>query len=93
MYGRANPLDGLKVVGKYVRALHAKEGLYPVNPNELGREVPIPEGEVNFPPIISYLKKIRFKGSITIEFELGEQSRDYLLKTKAYLEHLINIDI
>jgi len=24
MYGNANPLDGLKVIGKYVKALHAK---------------------------------------------------------------------
>ena len=37
MYGKANPLDGLKVIGKYVKALHAKDGLYPVNPKELGK--------------------------------------------------------
>lgn len=90
MYGKSNPLDGLKVIGKYVKALHAKDGLYPVNPNELGREVPIPEGEVNFPAIISCLMKLGFSGAITIEFELGEQNRDYLLKTKTFLENIIS---
>jgi sugar phosphate isomerase/epimerase len=90
MYGKANPLDGLKVIGKYVKALHAKDGCYPTNPNELGKEVPIPTGEVNFPLIISYLKKLDFKGNITIEYELAEQNSDYILKTKKYLEEIIN---
>ena len=48
MYGKANPLDGLKVMGKYVKALHAKDGTYPVNPNELGKEVPIPDRRSEF---------------------------------------------
>jgi L-ribulose-5-phosphate 3-epimerase len=90
MYGKANPLDGLKVIGKYVKALHAKDGQYPTNPNELGKEVPIPEGEVNFPAIISYLKKLDFNGSITIEFELAEKNSEYILKTKKYLEKIIS---
>ena len=90
MYGKANPLDGLKVIGKYVRALHAKDGKYPVNPDELGKEVPIPTGEVNFPAILSSLKTLGFKGSITIEYELGEQNSEYILKTKKYLENIIS---
>jgi L-ribulose-5-phosphate 3-epimerase len=89
LYGKANPLDGLKVIGKYVRALHAKDGLYPTNPMELGKEVPIPTGEVDFPKVLSYLNGLGFSGHVTIEYELGEQSRDYLLKTKTYLEKII----
>jgi L-ribulose-5-phosphate 3-epimerase len=90
MYGKANPLDGLKVIGKYVKALHAKDGLYPVNPRELGKEVPIPTGEVDFPKILSYLNSIGFSGHVTIEYELGEQNKDYILKTKSYLEKIIS---
>jgi L-ribulose-5-phosphate 3-epimerase len=89
MYGKANPLDGLKVIGKYVKALHAKDGTYPVDPNQLGKEVPIPTGEVNFPAIISYLKKLNFNGNITIEYELAGGSNEYILKTKKYLEKII----
>ncbi len=89
MYGKSNPLDGLKVIGKYVKALHAKDGLYPVNPQELGKEVPIPTGEVNFPAIISYLRNLGFNGHVTIEYELGEQNKEYILKTKNYLEKVI----
>ena len=89
MYGKSNPLDGLKVIGKYVKALHAKDGMYPVNPNELGKEVPIPNGEVNFPAVIAYLKKLGFIGNITIEYELAGRNSEYILKTKKYLEEII----
>ncbi|WP_018616944.1 sugar phosphate isomerase/epimerase family protein [Segetibacter koreensis] len=90
LYGKANPLDGLKVLGKYVRSFHAKDGLYPTNPNELGKEVLIPKGEVNFPAIISFLKKMNFKGNITIECELSGDNKDYIVNTKRYLEKLIS---
>lgn len=90
LYGKANPVDGLKVLGKYVRSLHAKDGKYPTNPYELGQEVPIPTGEVDFPKVISFLKKLNFSGSIIIEYELANSTSEYLLKTKAYLEKLIN---
>ena len=89
MYGKANPYDGLKVIGKYVRGFHAKDGTYPVNPNELGKEVPIPEGEVDFPGIFATLKKLNYPGTITIECELAGQKSDYILKTKDYLNGII----
>jgi L-ribulose-5-phosphate 3-epimerase len=90
MYGKANPLDGLKVIGKYVKALHAKDGLYPVNPMELGKEVPIPTGEVDFPRILAYLNSIGFSGHVIIEYELGDQNKDYILQTKNYLKNIIS---
>jgi L-ribulose-5-phosphate 3-epimerase len=89
LYGKANPLDGLQVLGKYVRSLHAKDADYPTNPNELGKEYPIPEGKVDFPAIISKLKRNNFKGCIVIENELSTNSKEYLTKTRKYLENLI----
>lgn len=90
LYGNANPLDSLKVLGKYVRSLHAKDGNYPTDPYKLGKEDPIPEGGVDFPAIIEYLKEINFKGNIIIEYESPNKTNEYLLKTKKYLEELIN---
>jgi L-ribulose-5-phosphate 3-epimerase len=90
MYGKSNSLDGLKMLSIYVKAFHAKDGKYPTNPYELGKEVPIPEGEVNFPAIVAYLKQINFKGNITIEYELAEKNYDYIVKTKKYLEKLFS---
>lgn len=89
LYGKANPLDGLKMLSKYVRSLHAKDGHYPTNPKQLGREVPIPQGIVNFPAVISYLKEINWKGEIIIECEISGQNNDYVTQTRKYLEGLI----
>lgn len=90
MYGKSNSLDGLKLLHKYVKEFHAKDGLYPTNPYELGKEVPIPEGEVNFPEIVKYLKEIHFKGTLTIEYELTDNNYEYIIETKNYLEDLFN---
>jgi sugar phosphate isomerase/epimerase len=45
---------------------------------------------VNFPAIISCLKKLDFNGAITIEYELAERNNEYILKTKEYLEKIIS---
>ena len=89
MYDKSNSLDGLRILSKYVKAIHAKDGKYPTNPFNLGQEVPIPQGDVNFPTIISYLKQINYNGNITIEYELAENNYEYIIKTKKYLEDLI----
>ena len=90
LYGKANPVDGLRILGKYVRSLHAKDADYPTNPHELGKEYPIPLGKVDFPTIVANLKKSNFKGCIVIENELSANSKEYLQKTKKHLEALIN---
>lgn len=90
LYGKANPVDGLDVVGPYIRAFHMKDGLYPTNPNELGKEVPIGEGKVDFPKLIRRLKAMHFKGHMTIEREIrGPKQTEDILQAKTYLEHLI----
>ncbi len=74
LYGMANPVDALDVFGHYVRGVHAKDGLYPTTGNELGREVPLGEGRVNFPALIPKLKDCGFTGALTIEREIsGDQ--------------------
>jgi L-ribulose-5-phosphate 3-epimerase len=70
MYGKANPLDALDVIGRYVRGVHAKDGEYPTNGRELGRERPLGEGRVDFPRLIAKLKALGYAGAITIEREV-----------------------
>jgi len=91
MYGKANPLDAVKMFGPLIKEFHAKDGLYPTSddPYALGKEVNISEGEVNFPAVIRELKKLNFSGAIIIEREFGDHQREYLIRTKKYLENLI----
>ncbi|MAE64856.1 MAG: xylose isomerase [Phycisphaeraceae bacterium] len=74
LYGKANPVDALDVFGACVRGVHAKDGLYPVNGRELGQEVPLGEGKVDFPALIARLRAMGFDGALTIEREIeGDQ--------------------
>ncbi len=92
MYGKANSLDAVKLFGPLIKEFHAKDGKYPDpnNPYELGAEVPIPTGEVDFPAVIAELKKQGFKGAVTIECELNGSRHDYVIKTRKYLQELLD---
>jgi sugar phosphate isomerase/epimerase len=70
MYGKANPVDALDLIGTHVRGVHAKDGEYPTNGRELGRERPLGEGRVDFPALIARLKGLGYAGALTIEREV-----------------------
>ncbi len=90
MYGKANPVDAMDLIGPYVRGVHAKDGLYPTNTKELGREVPIGQGKVNFPELIKRLKAAGYHAPLTIEREIeGTEQKKDILSAKAFLEKLI----
>ena len=90
LYGKANPVDALGVIGKYVRDVHGKDGLYPTNGRELGCETPLGEGKVDFPRFVARLKELGYDGAITIEREIsGEEQKKDIVRAKAILETLI----
>ena len=90
LYGRANPVDSLDVFGRYVRNLHAKDGIYPTNGHDLGAETRIGDGKVDFRGVISGLHSLGYDGYITIEREIeGEQQIADILHAKEYLGKII----
>ena len=90
MYGTANPVDAVDLLGGYILGIHAKDGEYPVSGNELGVEKPLGEGRVNFPLFIQKLKETGYDGPLTIEREIsGPQQKEDILKAKKLLEQLI----
>jgi sugar phosphate isomerase/epimerase len=90
LYGKADPVEALDVLGPLVEGVHAKDGLYPTDPHKLGEEVPIGSGKVNFPAVIAKLKKVGYKNPLTIEREIhGEKQTADILASKAYLEKLL----
>jgi L-ribulose-5-phosphate 3-epimerase len=90
MYGKADPVDAVDVLGPYIQGVHAKDGLYPTDPHKLGEEVPIGAGKVNFPAVIAKLKQAGYKNPLTIEREIrGEKQTADILASKAYLEKLL----
>lgn len=90
LYGKANPVDAIELLGPYVQGIHAKDGLWPTDPKRLGEEVPIGKGKVDFPRIISRLKENDYRGAVTIEREIsGPQQMEDVRAAKTYLEDLI----
>jgi L-ribulose-5-phosphate 3-epimerase len=90
LYGKANPVDAIELFAPYVQGIHAKDGLWPTNPKELGEEVPIGKGKVDFQRIIARLKELNYRGAVTIEREIsGAQQMEDVRSAKAYLEKLI----
>ncbi|MDR0554814.1 MAG: sugar phosphate isomerase/epimerase [Treponema sp.] len=90
MYGKANPVDALDIIGKYVRGVHAKDGDYPQNPRNLGPEKPLGEGRVDFPALVQKLRDIGYDGPLTIEREIsGDKQKEDIKKANSILQKLI----
>jgi sugar phosphate isomerase/epimerase len=90
LYGKANPVDAIETLAPYVQGIHAKDGLFPTNPRQLGEEVPIGRGKVDFPLIIARLKQLQYGGAVTIEREIsGPKQIADVRAAKEYLGALI----
>ena len=91
LYGKGDPVGALDVIGQYVRGTHAKDGLYPTDPHQLGKEVAIGKGRVNFAAVIERLHALSYTGPITIEREIsGAKQEADIREAKVYLQHMID---
>ena len=91
MYGKANPIDALDILGPYVKSVHVKDGHYPTDPMQLGVEVKVGEGAVCFPKFLPKLENDGYSGAYIIEREIhgAEQERD-IRATISYLGDLLD---
>lgn len=93
MNGRGScPAAALEFLMPYVRGFHAKDAKKLVAPECKKQEMPIGQGDVDFPGLIAMLKEHGYTGSITIEREnYGDPRRDQEVReAKAYLSSLIS---
>ncbi len=74
LYGVGNPIYALEQLGPYVRSVHCKDAKWAARPGEeWGQEVPLGEGDVGMEAFLRTLKKIDYKGPLTIERELSQE--------------------
>jgi sugar phosphate isomerase/epimerase len=91
LYGKANPVDAVDILGPRVRSLHAKDGKWPTDPSQLGEEVLIGQGLVDFKGVFTKLHKFGYTGAITIERETsGPQQIEDVKKEKLYLQRILD---
>src|SRR5277367_4659590 len=90
LYGKANPVDAVDILGPHVHAIHAKDGKWPTDPMKLGEEVLIGKGLVDFEAVFTKLHKLGYTGAVTIERETeGPQQVEDVKNEKVYLERII----
>jgi sugar phosphate isomerase/epimerase len=88
--GKGHPIDALEVYGRHLKAVNAKDGLYPTDPKHLGRETPLGRGKVDFPRFLRRLKELGYTAPIIIEREIsGPELLPDLRAGKRYLEELL----
>ena len=91
LYGKANPVDAVDILGRHVRSVHAKDGKWPTDPSKLGEEVLIGKGLVDFKTVFTKLHKLGYTGAITIERETsGPQQIEDVKNEKLYLENILS---
>jgi sugar phosphate isomerase/epimerase len=90
LYGKANPVDAVDILGPHIRSIHAKDGRWPTDPDKLGQEVLIGSGLVDFKEVFTKLHRIGYAGAVTIERETsGPQQIEDVRQEKIYLERVL----
>lgn len=90
LYDKANPADSLQILGPHVKNTHMKDGFYPTNTHDLGKEAEIPHGIVDFPKIIAGLRKANYQGPLIIEREIhGSEWAPSVVRERDYLRKLV----
>lgn len=93
IYGNGNPVDGLDLLGDYVRSVHAKDATYPSSGYTAGEEMVMGEGQVDMKAVVEKLRAHGFDRVMSIEHERkgisAEQKEQEIMHAKHYLEALV----
>ncbi len=81
-----DPIAGVLSLGDYIVHTHAKDAL---GPDKDPKEVPLGEGDVNFPEYIKTLREKGYQGYLTVEREVGENPVADIAKAVQFLKTLL----
>lgn len=92
LYGSGEPLEALAEIGPYVRSVHCKDAKWSERPGQSwGTEVPLGEGDVDFPRFLQMLANLGYVGPLTIEREIPQEpqrQRDEIRRAVELLNQL-----
>ena len=91
LYGKASPLEAIDILGPHIHGVHAKDGLWPTDPDKLGEEVLMGKGVVDFRQVFAKLHRLGYTGAVSIERETsGAQQIEDVRQEKAFLERILS---
>ena len=86
LYGKGNPADAVLVFGKYIKDTHIKDGFYPTDGRNLGKEAAAGEGLCDFRLVYKRLMDCGYTGPFTIEREIkGDKQIEDIIKARDLL--------
>jgi sugar phosphate isomerase/epimerase len=89
LYDTDDPSRALEQLAPYVWGVHCKDGRRPSVAGELGFEVPIGQGDVNFPVFLEKLLGLGYRRPLVIEREQGPRVLQDVLQARQYLRGLL----
>ena len=75
LYDLGDPIRAVAILGPDIVRVHAKDAKRPTQQGNWGDEVPLGQGEVDFPAFVNALKKAGYDGPLCIEREVGNQEQ------------------
>ena len=78
-------LAAIRELFPFIVHTHAKDGMRRAGK---GREMPLGEGDVNFPAYVGLLTSLGYRGAYTIEREVGEDAVGDIRKAVSFLQRL-----
>ncbi|MBR2353702.1 MAG: sugar phosphate isomerase/epimerase [Clostridia bacterium] len=86
LYGKANSVDAVEMLGKYIMETHIKDGFYPTDTLHHGKQATVGEGQAQVEEVVKRLDTLGYTGTYTIEREIsGEQQIRDILATRDLL--------
>ena len=76
LYGKGEPTEAVKILGRWIRHVHAKDALRSPVAGQLGKEVVWGSGHVSGEVFLKVLKQTGFAGALSIEREAGASRVD-----------------
>ncbi len=73
LYNKGNPIEAVKILGKDIVHVHAKDAKVPLTPGAWGEEVPLGQGQVGMEAFLKTLDEVGYHGTLAIEREIGDQ--------------------
>src|SRR5690606_21905574 len=72
LYDKGDPIAALRTLLPHIAQVHVKDAARTTTPGTWGREVPVGDGEVDWPAFVSTLEDGGFDGHYVIEREAGD---------------------
>ncbi|HEX7090135.1 MAG TPA: sugar phosphate isomerase/epimerase family protein [Longimicrobiales bacterium] len=92
LYGTGDPVRALRRLAPWVRQVHIKDAVAAEHPGELGREVPVGEGDVNWTAFFAALRAAELRVDLVIEREAGEQRVADVRRARELVERYVVVE-